>query len=237
MEMSSLDALRTLESDWRKYSSNGWYKRVIRPLLLQALASQPEKNLSDFYEDLDLMEQGTRDLVQVKSLVAWGSEDLGLVERAFDVKLPLWAHHFYQNVRFAVLGLRNPVRLLTPEQMVAYEVRQREAELSAGLPVVPVRMIIFADAGIEGNNFAFRQNTQTNQWEIAFSPLVDTREVLQSAQCEEWVQFDLDFDHWLDRMIRTDGHPLQTGRDDEICYTERELNQKNGTDSTSLGEA
>ncbi|MBE7495571.1 MAG: hypothetical protein HS117_11535 [Verrucomicrobiaceae bacterium] len=216
--MNIFEALAKLEREPRCYSSNGWFPRVVKPAMEWILPHVPNKKMEDVFQELPDVENGERDLTRVLTVVEWRPADLALVEKAFDVQLPDWAHGIYARISRAVICLRNPIVILPPNEIVEWEVLIRNAS-EKGRRKLPVRQIVFAKAGIEGSFFALRRHTLTNQWEVALSTVDSTLEEEQGPLGD--LRCDPDPDAWMERMIATDGHPLRKGNTFEVCYTDR----------------
>lgn len=218
--MKSTDILRTLENQDRIYSSNGWYPRYTTPCYEWMQRSDPTKEYFKPQElpHLEEDDEGYRDQTLVRSLVQWGESDAKIIEKHFDIELPDWVHGFYAEVTRAVIFLRNPIMILSPSEVVEFEVRRREAFRKK----LPIRQVGFAHAGISGDSFAFRKSIAKEAWQIAYSTLDCTLDEEQSEEMERMTQCDHDFDDWLTRLFETDGYPLRRNRVNEICYIERE---------------
>lgn len=222
--MKAKDVLRTLESQDRVYSSNGWYQHYVGPCYEWIQGHDSEKEYFK-HQELPRLEEDAfsyRDQTLVRSLIQWGGQDSSEIESHFGVKLPPWVHDFYSEVTRAVVYLRNPIMILSPGEVIEFEELRRDAFDKAFKQKLPIRQIGFAHAGIHGGSFAFRLNHRKGVWQISYSSLDDTLDEEQSERHEDYAKYDDNFDDWLTRLFETDGYPLARERTYEVCHTDRE---------------
>ncbi len=128
-----------------------------------------------------------------------------LIEQKFGVALPGDFIEFYTHYAEALLLGRNPILIMRPEQIIEVSDELRDAHNAPSN--LPRHVIRFAWLGAD-EYFLMRYVTNEKDWEILLSSYSQSSdEELQSGS--SWgIRCDNSFSNWFQRIINTDGAPL-----------------------------
>lgn len=148
----------------------------------------------------------------VSHIAAPAGAGLSVLEDRFHIKLPGDFHEFYDQHNEALILGRNPVLIMSPEQMIAVSDELREAHEVA--KELPRHVIRFGWLGTD-SYFLLRFCAEVNDWEVLISSYSHATDAELQDRSAWGSPCDKSFTHWLRRMIETDGAPLHPAHADE----------------------
>ena len=148
----------------------------------------------------------------VSHLVAPKGEGVGSIEEQFFIHLPTDFKEFYHLHNEALILTRNPVLIMTPEQLISVSDELREAhEVPKDLPRHIIR---FGWLGTD-SYFLLRYCEEASDWKVMISSYSHATDAELQDRTAWGTPSDKSFTDWLHRMIETDGAPLHPAHADE----------------------
>ncbi len=198
--MKALELLRQEADQRRVYRAEMDIVDTITPLVDYFGQKYPDTDWRSCCEVIS--DQGGKwpyDLA-VRHMIRWGKADARVIEDAFQISLPPFIHELYSQIEEAVFIWRNVVRLMPPEEVVAWERENREWEDKEGQPV---RLVRFMKSRRLSGDIAIRRSVCDDQWRMYYVSVDDDSDYDE----ERLDQYTLaeDLDSWLQYMMANDG--------------------------------
>lgn len=157
--------------------------------------------------------RGAKDVFEARHVIVPGPGDVGVIERELGVEVPECLKAFYAQIQECLLLLRYPVRIYSPETLVAVEQELRAAERMAGCPEPDgVSLLRLVEIPMFSSCFALRRFVSDGQWRMIHCGDETTDELQRHDDLRRPEDVE-DFDAWTRRILETDAVPLVRDND------------------------
>jgi hypothetical protein len=198
--MKALEQLRQEEEQRRVYRTETEIVDKITPLVDYFGQKYPDTDWRSCCEVVSgKCGKGQYDLA-VRHMIRWGKADARVIEDAFQISLPPFIHELYSQMQEAVFIWRNVIRLMPPEEVVAWERQNREWENKEGQPV---RLVRFIDSRSYSGDIAVRQSVCDDKWRMYYVSVDDDSDY-DDAKMDQYTLAE-DLDSWLQYVMANDG--------------------------------